>query len=144
MNYRFIVLGALLCALCATNAHSWNRTGHLLTGLIAYDQSTDEVRDRVIARLERHPFFTGHFEDRLPNSLLNASDADKERWYFAQAATWPDIARGTIHHHQTWHFINKPIFVPNNPFALHSSVNTSMAWAPTGGFQLASLNGVQA
>ena len=102
----FLLLAVLTTAL-ARPAAAWNDGGHMLTALIAWEQMNGESRAWAVATLERHPRFHEDFERAMPPGL---SEADRARWIFARAATWPDVVRGfqgedrERYHHSTWHY----------------------------------------
>lgn len=106
------VAWTLLCWPAA--ARAWNETGHMLTAAIAYERLDPATRAKLVDILKQHPRFNDDFVRQMPPSV---KDADKDRWIFIHAATWPDIARGfkgrdrRKYHHPTWHYINKPIFL---------------------------------
>lgn len=64
------------------------------------------------ARLLRsHPRFAEDFEGRMPKAVQGGSSAERDKWLFAHASTWPDIARGQpAYHRPTWHYVNVPLF----------------------------------
>jgi len=103
----------------ATDALAWNRTGHMLTALVAYDALPDDRRHELVALLRRHPRFNEDFVRQMPPSVTER--ADQDRWIFAQASTWPDIARGfkgqdrDRYHHSEWHYVNVPVWM-GKPF----------------------------
>src|SRR5262245_3905844 len=90
--------GILVMSLTAP-AYSWNDTGHMLAAEIAWRQMGAAQRAKAIAIL-RAAFdnSTGQglaqFEQDLTQGMpAHASEADKERWIFLKAATWPDLIR---------------------------------------------------
>jgi hypothetical protein len=108
----------------AAPAIGWNDTGHMVAALIAYDELPAEERAAVGVLLHKHPRFTADFMPNLPRGLRRAA-AEQDRWYFAFAATWPDVARrfdnvGAAHerdvlirryHRGSWHYINLPTYL---------------------------------
>src|SRR5690349_12368814 len=90
-NVAALIVLLATCLLSARPAFGWNDGGHMLTALVAWHQMSDANRAWAIALLERHPRFRQDFVDAMPPGL---SDADRARWIFARAATWPDVARG--------------------------------------------------
>jgi S1/P1 Nuclease len=83
------------------------------------------ARARASALLRTHPRFAADFVTRLPSALRRGSAAEQDRWYFAFAATWPDVARDfagvqpesarlaliTQYHRARWHYINLPTYL---------------------------------
>lgn len=101
---------AVLTLLIAPNALAWNDSGHLQIALIAYDRLPAETQKAVVELLRKHPRFADDFVARKPRSVIGA--AVEQRWYFAQAATWPDHARHqALYDRPTWHYINQPLFL---------------------------------
>ena len=96
-----------LSAALVRQASAWNDTGHMLTTLVAWEQMDERSRTWAVGLLEQHPRFAEDFARRMPPGL---DDADRARWIFARAATWPDVARGfdgedeRRYHHPTWHY----------------------------------------
>lgn len=101
---------ALLLLLTAPRAFAWNDSGHMQVALVAYDRLPLETQKAVVDLLRKHPRFAEDFVARKPRSVIGA--ALEQRWYFAQAATWPDRARDqSLYDRPTWHYINQPIFL---------------------------------
>lgn len=140
----------------AAPAIAWNDTGHLVAALIAYDELPAEQRAAVDALLRKHPRFTADFASNLPHELRDRTAAEQDRWYFAFAATWPDVARRfdnvaspderdaliRLYHHGSWHYINLPTYLrPADEQLLHKPP-PSTTWSP--GQPDADLNLVQA
>src|SRR5262245_50201976 len=117
---RICFLGVI--AICALHAAAWNDTGHMTAALIAYDRLPADVRIAPGRLLRAHPRFHEDFEPSLPAKLLKETAARQDRWYFAYASTWPDVARRfereldpmardaliARYNHSGWHFINLP------------------------------------
>jgi hypothetical protein len=112
--FRFVA-SILLCSLLP--AFGWGVGGHQVVALVAWDQCSPEVRTRVVSLLRTHPRFHEDFEGRMPPLIANGSESDKQKWLFAQASIWPDIARGfdregmEAFHRAKWHYINEPVFL---------------------------------
>lgn len=78
--------------------------------LLAYDSLDAELRQRLVRLLEAHPRFPEDFLPHVPPELRSA--AERDRWIFAHAATWPDLARGQpAYEHGTWHYVNLPLYL---------------------------------
>jgi hypothetical protein len=89
-------------------AEAWNARGHMLVALIAYDALPEPQRAALVRLLEAHPRFREDIASHLPAGIDD--EASRARWIFAQAATWPDLARGQPEYeHGTWHYINWPL-----------------------------------
>lgn len=108
------ILPFLICLLMS-NAHAWNGTGHRLSALIAWQELSEDSRQRIHAALEHHPDFS---------RWQKKSRSDQPSLIFAEAATWPDSIRqdpryydehvdpptppipGLIDHarHKRWHY----------------------------------------
>ena len=121
-RFRFL-LASFFCALFAmpTATLAWNSPGHIIIALIAYDQLSPATRTKAIELLRAHPRFREHFESAMPREVERADARDKDQWFFAHAATWPDQvrdSRGGVNHQDVtqysrpfWHFINEPIYL---------------------------------
>ena len=106
-------------------ALAWNDAGHRAVALAAYDALGNDAQRRAVALLHSHPRFDEDFAPHLPAPLRNAAVGERDRWYFAFAATWPDFAREfagvrpdsarlalvTRYHHPSWHYINLPTYL---------------------------------
>ncbi len=117
--------GWLLLLVVAPAASAWNDTGHMIAALIAYDRMSETVRGPMAHLVRSHPRFQEDFVPRLPKALRGATAAEQDRWYFAFASTWPDLARrfdnvrgnrarDTLiarYNHGSWHFINLPTYL---------------------------------
>src|SRR5262249_12519531 len=64
------------------------------------------------------------FKQDLTNGMpVGASPAERDRYIFLQAATWPDIIRDEAHplhgevHKGEWHYINYPFVPPGDSIA---------------------------
>src|SRR5262245_27361914 len=89
-----LIVGLMFgCDLYARPAAAWNSPGHMIIALVAYDQMDAATREKAIALLRAHPRYADHFERVMPREVSRGSDADKDCWCFAHAATWPDMVR---------------------------------------------------
>jgi hypothetical protein len=112
---------ACLTLTCLPAAHAFNAAGHMVIGLIAYDQLDAETRQAAVALLEDHPRFDQQFIGKMPQNVWGGSDAEKDQWIFAHAGTWPDIVRSRSSvvtaadvrdfNRPTWHYVNFPVFL---------------------------------
>ncbi len=112
-------------ALFAPPAAAWNDAGHMVIAVAAYDALPASTQKAAVALLRAHPRFAQDFDRRMPTGLRDASAAQQNRWYFAHAATWPDLARRfdhvesanerdalvTRYQHGRWHYINLPTYL---------------------------------
>ena len=101
-----------LCLGIGPRAAAWNSTGHQVVSQIAWRELRPDVRERIAALVERHPFF----ERRLkPAAEVQAGSPEYAMRSFMLASTWPDMVRGArdpkekVHHHSEWHYVNIPI-----------------------------------
>jgi hypothetical protein len=149
---RWILLALLLTAPLSA---AWNRQGHMLTGIIAYQRMPEASRRFIADRLRRHRRFDEDFRALMPASI---AAGEQDLWIFAHAATWPDMVRdfGHLHdeatrdvlvaayHRSRWHFVNLPVFLGEYEAQqlLPVPANITMAWTP--GQDLADLNAIQA
>lgn len=112
-----VVALVFVAALAVPRARAWNDTGHRLSALVAFARMNVETRSRAVEILRAHPRFEEDFLGRKPPGFDELAEADRERWFFTQAATWPDIARGfdgalrDEYHRSTWHYVNFPVFL---------------------------------
>lgn len=82
---------AFACMLQSAPAAAWNSAGHRLTAIIAWEQLTPPVRDRVSALLAAHP----------DHSRWIARGGDPALTAFVEASTWPDDIRRDPRFHDT-------------------------------------------
>jgi hypothetical protein len=136
---------ALLALLVAPRALAWNDSGHMQIALIAYDRLPPDTQKALGELLRKHPRFAEDFAARKPRAVIGA--AIEQRWYFAQAATWPDRARDqSLYDRPTWHYINQPLFLSDEDRWHFRSAgipgNVSHSFAP--GASTESFNAAQA
>lgn len=105
---RLCVLAATAGVLAApAPAAAWNATGHVLIALLAYDALAPTQRAALVRLLQAHPRLS---QDLMPALPLSLPSGARDRWLFALAATWPDLARGQpTYDHGTWHYVNLPL-----------------------------------
>jgi len=106
---RWLGLAALAVVLAlAPSARAWNAHGHMLVALLAYDALSEARRAELAELLRAHPRYAQDLLPALPASL--ASDAERTRWLFAFASTWPDIvSKQPEYGRGTWHYVNLPL-----------------------------------
>lgn len=91
----------------APPAAAWNGSGHAAIALLAFDALAPARRAALVELLRAHPRLAEDLTPALPSAL---SGAQRDRWLFALAATWPDLARGQpLYEHGTWHYVNLPL-----------------------------------
>jgi S1/P1 nuclease len=103
-----------LCAIAALGtlaapapAAAWNPSGHVAIALLAYDALAPGQREALVQLSKAHPRREQDLTPLLPSAL---SGAARDRWLFALAATWPDLARGQPgYEHGSWHYVNLPL-----------------------------------
>lgn len=98
--------GLALLGFAAPHASAWNGTGHMTTASIAYDNLSPKTKVGVDALLARHRDYA------LWMSEMPAGYADKGRWAFLKASTWPDEVRKTPDDRPSWHYIDLPVVAP--------------------------------
>lgn len=114
---RFLKALPTLCImtltfLLAAPAHSWDALGHERSAALVFDQLTGQEQDYWVAVLHHHPRFAEDFLSAMPEQLRDADNKDQQRWLFARAGYWPDIARGipdaarAQFNHPNWHWID--------------------------------------
>jgi hypothetical protein len=105
----------------AAPAAAWNSPGHMIVGLVAYEQMSDATKAKADELLRAHPRFEAHFVRVMPREVSREDDKVKAQWAFAHAGTWPDQVRspsGTVDREDVnrfsrpfWHYINQPVFL---------------------------------
>lgn len=113
----FLVLILMLALFSPHSVIAWNATGHQLVARIAWEQMNETARRNVIAILKGAPADACLLD-------LEPSGPDREREFFVQVSTWPDIVRPNDRpaqaglpavvdtrpcirfHRRDWHFIN--------------------------------------
>jgi hypothetical protein len=161
MNRRKIMLLSAAYAICTPSFHAaapafaWNNAGHMIVGLVAYEQMTDGTRTKVNELLRAHPRFAAHFERLMPREVVRENDVVKAQWIFAHSGTWPDLVRqanGSVDRTDVdrfnrpyWHFINQPVFLSEaEGHKLLPSLRLFDSREPTGDPDDPSMNIVQA
>ena len=115
-------------------ARAWSGGGHRAIAQIAYNQLDDATRQKVFALLKNQPTYQHHFVGAMPTNLTQVQQA---LWTFGEIAEWPDSVRAvpyTAYHHESWHYINKPLFLAtSDKEAMEDSldVNLKTLWSPT-------------
>lgn len=111
---KLALLGLLLLGQLSliNTTYAWDATGHRLSAYLTWDLLLQETRAELQRLLEQHPRYQEDFVEQMPASVMVASDAEKARWAFGQAAMWPDIARGLggdaqiRYNRPDWHWVD--------------------------------------
>src|SRR5262249_38122727 len=104
-----IVLAALL--LRTSPCQACNSSAHKVVAEVAWQKLTPAQRTAIATALRNHPRFDEDFASRMEAGIQHAGDDEQNHWIFCQAATWPDMARGTEFDRPLWHYINLPVFI---------------------------------
>lgn len=109
---KAILRGLVACAaalMLGTTLFAWDEVGHKITGYIAWQRMTPEVRERVIKVL-----LAGPEDSDIPAYFISYGSQDRatrEREYFAFMTTWADVirdrnveARYRKHSKSNWHY----------------------------------------
>ena len=133
-------IGLATLALLSAPARAWNAAGHRLVALLAYERLDPAVRTEYVSLLRQHPRFAEDFLAAMPGSVRDARDEQvRERWIFARAAVWPDVARGfeepelERYHRATWHYTNGVLFLSQadaDHFGGAVDGNRALRWTP--------------
>lgn len=104
-----LTIFAALLAFMDFPAFGWDDTGHKITGYIAWQRMTPEVREKVITILRAAPEDANISTFFLPYG--SRSDEAKRREFFMLMATWADIVRDNKfevrykkYHKGNWHY----------------------------------------
>jgi hypothetical protein len=115
-----------LCAvvLLANQTLAWNKAGHLVVSLIAYDVMDEDARAKAVEYLRKHPRFEDHFFASMPDDIATANEEIQDRWVFAWSSQWPDqvkrksgmVTRDDVREfsRNKWHYINVPAFLDDD------------------------------
>lgn len=91
---------------------AWDELGHQQSAALAFEQLTREEQHYWIDVLRHHPRFEQDFLSAMPAALKAASQSEQQRWLFARAGYWPDVARGLPEtarrqfNRPNWHWID--------------------------------------
>ena len=126
--------------------NAWGPGGHKVVALIAYEQLNEDQRAKVIEILKKHPRFVQDFDSQIPVEIKEGNETDRQRWYFAQAAVWPDMARPLpAFHHGSWHYFNGPLFLDDaSEAAMKDSLKVNLQATAAPDAAPATLNAPQA
>jgi hypothetical protein len=130
---RFFVVLVAIC-LVSARAQAWNASGHELVAMIAYDELPEARRAELTKLLRQHPRFAEDFAAHEPADVKGTDGEAK--WIFANAAVWPDIARGLPpeakrkYHRAKWHYVNKDVLLSGQPAARAVATDPAAAADP--------------
>jgi hypothetical protein len=132
MNRSLVTV--LLCvstlAISQVPSHAWNKSGHMVTGAIAYERlkATDpQALATCLTLFNSHTTLIKRGTKSVPTIEFWNQEAtssglqgeDRDRFFFMMAARWADDARGTKEQHrETWHYVNykfDPTISTKNP-----------------------------
>ena len=99
------LLLALAFCLMTPLSHAWNAAGHRLSAIIAWQQLSPAIQERLSQILSNHPDHTRWVEK---------AKSAQEMFIFAEASTWPDDIRNDARFHNEGE--SKPAIpgLPNN------------------------------
>src|SRR5690606_32769491 len=112
---RLRFVSSLIAGISLLVSHSlfaWDAHGHRLSAYVAWEFMSAGAREKSFSILQQHPRFATDFIGAMPVDIQRADDNNKQRWLFAQAAVWPDMARNfrgadeLRYHHPDWHWID--------------------------------------
>jgi hypothetical protein len=118
-----------LSLIAPATARAWNKSGHMVTGAMAYRElkAADAGKPpaaravpKLVAILKRHPWYEDIWLPQI--EALNDSDPDSHDLYlFMLAARWPDDARDDPDLHcELCHYVNFPFKPPGEPASVHT------------------------
>ncbi len=126
-HLKLMIVAAVLLSLivAAPRALAWNDPGHMVAALLMYDALSADDQAALAKLLRSHPRYQEDFVALMPDVVRGADATEQDRWLFAFAATWPDVARQFRHvsstrqrerlvrrwHNGRWHYINLPLFL---------------------------------
>lgn len=110
------ILAALLL-LAPRASEAWNRPGHMVTGVVAYEElrgSDPAALAEIVRILRTHPDHAGMWRRAMDS--IGVKPSARDLFLFTYAARWPDdIRNNPRRHHRDWHFINHPYKPANQP-----------------------------
>ena len=115
------MLAIATALLAASPANSWDQLGHEQSAGFVFDQLTATEQTYWSDVLRHHPRFEQDFLSAMPDEIANSDQRTKQRWLFARAGYWPDIARGLPDaarrefNRPNWHWIDGRWVRPNVP-----------------------------
>ena len=104
---------ALVLALIPASASAWSRSGHMVSGAIAYEEINardPKVLAQILEIMARHP-------ERAPFEVAvgRESGGERTRRLFMEMARWPDDIRGGSYDHPTWHYAGRALSDAKQP-----------------------------
>lgn len=112
MKPLFKLLLLLIFNLPFHTAMAWDSVGHRLSAAVAMEFLSDDRKAQLLTILEQHPRFEEDFLAQIPGFIDTRNDEQMAVWLLAQAAYWPDIARGLAageaqkYNRPSWHYID--------------------------------------
>src|SRR5262249_53596720 len=88
------VVSVLTLGVSAAPVGAWNKSGHMISGAIAYavlKKENPETIGRIVTALKKHPHYEPIWVKRL--GARNISAANRDLYLFMTAAQWPDKRR---------------------------------------------------
>jgi len=110
-KYLMVLLAVLVFA-GNQQIHAWDAMGHGISAEIALDYLSDENIQNLRYLLQQHPRYQQDFLSVMPRFIERANPDRQMAWLLAQAAYWPDIARGLPEaqrqqfNRPTWHYVD--------------------------------------
>jgi hypothetical protein len=117
----------LLILLGAMPAWAWHNAGHMTIARIAYLEMSEKQKAQIARVLKAHPHYSRFLAAERPPEVA------ENEWAFLRASVWPDWVRpdwprfmkekerpdgeevADKYHRSTWHYINIPIVLPEDP-----------------------------
>lgn len=91
---------------------AWNRGGHMVTGIVAYEElkaTNPSGLTKIITLLKQHPDYP-RWQSRISEQSLAEGNGDL--YLFALAARRADDVRQSSFDHPTWHCVNISVIPP--------------------------------
>ena len=124
--FRLLFLFVLAPSFC----FSWNDSGHMTAGAVAYyylKQNNPAVLQKVLVSLQQHPWYTSKWSDKMAGLTAEQKDVA----LFMLASTWPDEARKDSLYggpeRAKWHYINYPVSTGEDNLLIPSVIPTPNA-----------------
>jgi hypothetical protein len=136
---RLLMIATVMALAAASPALAWHDAGHRATASIAFDAMKPGQQNAVIEILKAHPRFDEDFRSHMPDSIVNESEAERNRWLLEQAAVWPDLIQledddiRREFNRSRWHYINLIVYLTEadeSAFGGNFDHNTETAFEP--------------
>ncbi len=110
-----VLLAAAFFSAALRPAIAWDGAGHEIIALVAWQNLSPQVRDKISTLLRTHP----DYDETLTKNAAPAGP-ERDREAFLIAATWPDIVRTPgkpqyRYNHPQWHYVDFPFVVGDLP-----------------------------